>query len=208
MVCYIFKQYPDEAKKTKLAKSLLNSWVRDKDKKNTYQMELVMQGASHARQASHAIGASELEVKMWVGFLVEERVGASYATGASELAVFSPDLVVGSTVMVIIIFASQSDEDIFGQVGVQAGQEPAKQGAHHDAGDPGGQVYARHGSHQVVRAFSWQCVFKAMLGVSVDREWVTLDVRLWATKGQKVENMMGQYKGCTRVVQLFSPPPM
>ena len=114
MVCYIFKQYPDEAKKTKLAKSLLNSWVRDKDKKNTYQMELVMQGAGHARQASHAIGASELEVKLWVGIWVEERVGASHAMGASELVVFSPDLVVGSSVMVVRVFASQSDEVIFG----------------------------------------------------------------------------------------------
>ena len=54
-----------------------------------------------------------------------------------------------------------------------------------------------------MRAFSWQCVFEAMLGVSVDREWVTVDVRLWATKGQKVENMMGQYKGCTT----FLPSP-
>ena len=139
MVCYIFKQYPDEAKKKKLAKSLLNSWVRDKDQKNIYQKELVMQGADHARQASHAIGASELEVKLWVGILLEERDGVSYAMGASELAVFSPDLVVGSTVMVIRIFASLSDEVIFGQVGVQAGQEPAKQGAHRDAGDPDGR---------------------------------------------------------------------
>ena len=155
MVCYIYKQFPDETKKMEVAKSLSNSWVRDKDKKNIYQKELVMQGAGHARQASHAIGASELEVKLWVGILVEERVGVSYAIGASELAVFSPDLVVGSTVMVIRIFASLSDEVIFGQVGVEAGQEPANQGAHHDAGDPDGQVYARHGSHQVVRAFSW-----------------------------------------------------
>ena len=86
--------------------------------------------------------------------LVEERVGASYAMGASELVVFSPDLLVGSSVMVRV-FASQSDEVIFGQVGgAQAGQEPAKQGTHRDAGDPGGQVYARHGSHQDVRAFS------------------------------------------------------
>jgi hypothetical protein len=68
--------------------------------------------------------------------LVEEREGASYAMGASELVVFSPDLMVGSTVMVVNIFAWQSDLVIFDQVGVQAGQEPAKQGAHHDAGAP------------------------------------------------------------------------
>ena len=156
MVCYIFKQLPDEEKKTKLAKSLLNSWVRDKDKKNIYQKELVMQGAGHARQASHAIGASELEVKLWVGIWVEERVGASLAMGASELVVFSPVLVVGSSVMVRLrVFASQSDEGILSQEGAaQAGQELAKQGAHRDAGDPGGQVDANHGSHQDVRAFS------------------------------------------------------
>ena len=115
MVCYIFKQYPDEAKKTKLAKSLLNSWVRDKDKKNIYQKELVMQGAGHARKASHAIGASELEVILGMDILVEEREGASYAMGASDLVVFSPDLVVGSSVMVVRVFASQSDEVIFVQ---------------------------------------------------------------------------------------------
>ena len=48
-----------------------------------------------------------------------------------------------------------------------------------------------------------QFVFEAMLGMSVDRELVTVDVRLWATKGKKVENMVGQYKGCTT----FLPSP-
>ena len=155
MVCYIFKQFPDEAKKMKLAKSLLNSWVRDKDNITTYQMELVMQGAGHARQASHAIGASELEVGLWVEILVEERVGASYAMGASELVDFSPDLVAESSVMVKI-FASQSDEVIWAQVAAQGGQVCANLGTHHDAGDPGGQVHARQGLYQDVRALSWQ----------------------------------------------------
>ena len=94
MVCYIFKQLPDEEeKKMNLAKSLLNSWVRDKDKKNIYQKELVMQGAGHARKAGHDIGASELEVILGMDILVEEREGASYAIGASDLVVFSPELV-------------------------------------------------------------------------------------------------------------------
>ena len=113
-----------------------------------------MQGAGHARKASHAIGASELEVILGMDILVEEREGASYAMGASDLVVFSPDLVVGSSVMVVRVFASQSDEGIFGQVGAQSGQESAKQGTHSDEGDPGGQVNARHGSHPDVGAFS------------------------------------------------------
>ena len=48
-----------------------------------------------------------------------------------------------------------------------------------------------------------QYVIKTKLGMLVDREWVTVDVRLWATKGKKVENMVGQYKGCTT----FLPSP-
>ena len=112
-----------------------------------------MQGAGHATKASHAIGASELDDGLGMVTLEEERVGASHAMGASELVVFLPDLVAGSTVMVIRIFASQSEEVIFGQGGVQAGQGAAKQGAHHDEGDQGGQVHARHGSHQDVGAF-------------------------------------------------------
>ena len=42
-----------------------------------------------------------------------------------------------------------------------------------------------------------QLGFEAMLEMPVDKEWVTVDVRLWAMKGYKVENMVGQYKGCT-----------
>ena len=75
---------------------------------------------------------------MGMDILVDEREGASYAMGASELVVFSPDLVVGSSVMVVRVFASQSDEVIFGQVGAQSGQESANQGTRSDEGDPGG----------------------------------------------------------------------
>ena len=132
-----------------------------------YQKKLVMQGAGHAGQASHAIGASELDVGLGVVILEEERVGASHAMGTSELVVFLPDLVAGSTVMVIRIFASQSDEFIFGQEGVQAGQDPTKEGTHDDAGDPGGQVYASLGSHLDVG----QVGFEVMLWMPVDREW-------------------------------------
>ena len=147
MVCYIFKQFADETKMKMARKLQLKSWVRDKDKVNTNQKELVMQGADHATKASHAIGASALDDGLGMGTLEEERVGASHAMGASELVVFLPDLVAGSTVMVIRIFASQSEEVIFGQGGVQAGQGAAKQGAHHDEGDQDGQVHARHGSY-------------------------------------------------------------
>ena len=153
-MCYIFKHFPDETKKKMAKKSLLNSWVRDKDEVIIYQKKLVMQGAGHAGQASHAIGASALDVGLGVVILEEERVGASHAMGASELVVFLPDLVAGSTVMVIRFYASQSGEVIFGQEGVQAGEDPAKEGTHDDAGDPGGQVYARLGSHLDVGAFS------------------------------------------------------
>ena len=73
-----------------------------------------MQGAGHAREASHAIGASELGVILGMDILLDQTEGASYEMGASELAVFSTDHVVGSKVMVVRIFASQSDEVIFG----------------------------------------------------------------------------------------------
>ena len=155
-MCYILKQFPDETKKKMFKKLLLNSWVRDKVRVNTNQMKLVIQGADHATEASHAIGASELDDGLGLVTLEEERVGASHAMGASELVVFFPELVAGSSVMLVRLFASKSEEEVsFGQEGVKAGQETANQGTQHDVGDPGGQVNARHGSHQdVVGAFS------------------------------------------------------
>ena len=114
-----------------------------------YLQLLLLQGAGHARHASYAIGASELDVGLGVVILEEERVGASYVKGASELVVFSPELVAGSSVMLVRFFASKSDEEVsFGQEGVQAGQETAKQGTQNDVGDPGGQVNARCGGVQ------------------------------------------------------------
>ena len=81
-----------------------NSWVSDKDEATTYNLELIMLGAVQlTKEASHAIGASELvDYWVWVEVVVlwvEIRVGVSHAIGASELAVCSPVLASSTTLI-------------------------------------------------------------------------------------------------------------